>query len=69
MALCVCRPGAASTEAEIREWANGQLSNTQRLVAVEFREQLPRSTIGKIMKRELREIVAAKVVAETTRQP
>jgi long-chain acyl-CoA synthetase len=55
MALCVCRPGAASTEAEIREWANGQLSKTQRLVAVEFREQLPRSTIGKIMKRELRE--------------
>jgi long-chain acyl-CoA synthetase len=55
MALCVCRPGAAATEAEIREWANGQLSKTQRLVAVEFREQLPRSTIGKIMKRELRE--------------
>jgi len=55
MALCVCRPGATATEAEIREWANGQLSKTQRLVTVEFREQLPRSTIGKIMKRELRE--------------
>ena len=55
MALCVRRPGAAATEAEIREWANGQLSKTQRLVAVEFRESLPRSTIGKIMKRELRE--------------
>ena len=38
-----------------REWANGQLSKTQRLVAVEFRDSLPRSTIGKIMKRELRE--------------
>ena len=37
------------------DWANGQLSKTQRLVAVEFRESLPRSTIGKIMKRELRE--------------
>ena len=55
MALCVRRPGATATEAEIREWANGQLSKTQRLVAVEFRESLPRSTIGKIMKRELRE--------------
>jgi acyl-CoA synthetase (AMP-forming)/AMP-acid ligase II len=55
MALCVRRPGAAATEAGIREWANGQLSKTQRLVGVEFRESLPRSTIGKIMKRELRE--------------
>jgi acyl-CoA synthetase (AMP-forming)/AMP-acid ligase II len=55
MALCVCQPGATATEVEIREWANGQLSKTQRVVAVEFRESLPRSTIGKIMKRELRE--------------
>ena len=55
MALCVRRPGAAATEAGIRDWANGQLSKTQRLVGVEFRESLPRSTIGKIMKRELRE--------------
>jgi acyl-CoA synthetase (AMP-forming)/AMP-acid ligase II len=55
MALCVCRPDATATEEQIRAWANGQLSKTQRLVAVEFRESLPRSTIGKIMKRELRE--------------
>jgi acyl-CoA synthetase (AMP-forming)/AMP-acid ligase II len=55
MALCVCRAGATATEAQIRDWANGQLSKTQRLVAVEFRCSLPRSTIGKIMKRELRE--------------
>jgi long-chain acyl-CoA synthetase len=55
MALCVRRDGATVTEDEVKAWANGQLSKTQRLVAVEFREQLPRSTIGKIMKRELRE--------------
>jgi long-chain acyl-CoA synthetase len=55
MALCVRRDGSTVTEDEVKEWANGQLSKTQRLVAVEFREQLPRSTIGKIMKRELRE--------------
>jgi acyl-CoA synthetase (AMP-forming)/AMP-acid ligase II len=55
MALCVGRPGATATEAEIRDWANHQLGKTQRLAAVEFRESLPRSTIGKIMKRELRE--------------
>ena len=55
MALCVRPPGGTVIEEQIREWANGQLSKTQRLVAVEFRDSLPRSTIGKIMKRELRE--------------
>ncbi|MBS0222794.1 MAG: AMP-binding protein [Proteobacteria bacterium] len=55
MALCVRREGAAVTDDEVKAWANGQLSKTQRLVAVEFRDQLPRNTIGKIMKRELRE--------------
>jgi len=55
MALCVRRDGADPAEDAVREWANRQLSKTQRLVAVEFRESLPRSTIGKIMKRELRE--------------
>jgi long-chain acyl-CoA synthetase len=55
MALCVLRPGGTANQEQIREWANGQLSKTQRLVAVEFRDSLPRSTIGKIMKRELRE--------------
>ncbi len=55
MALCVRRVGAGVTEDQVRDWANTQLSKTQRIVAVEFRDSLPRSTIGKIMKRELRE--------------
>jgi acyl-CoA synthetase (AMP-forming)/AMP-acid ligase II len=55
MALCVRRDGSTAGEDEVREWANARLAKTQRLVAVEFRDSLPRSTIGKIMKRELRE--------------
>jgi acyl-CoA synthetase (AMP-forming)/AMP-acid ligase II len=55
LALCVRRPGSTASEEEIRDWANGQLGKTQRLAGVEFRDSLPRSTIGKIMKRELRE--------------
>jgi acyl-CoA synthetase (AMP-forming)/AMP-acid ligase II len=55
LALCVRRDGATANEAEVMAWANSQLSKTQRLVGVEFRDSLPRSTIGKIMKRELRE--------------
>ena len=55
MALCVRCDSTRTNEDEVRDWANRQLSKTQRLVAVEFRPSLPRSTIGKIMKRELRE--------------
>ena len=55
MALCVRKAGSTVSEDQVKEWANGQLAKTQRLVAVEFRDSLPRSTIGKIMKRELRE--------------
>ena len=40
---------------DIREWANQRLGKTQRLAAVEIVETLPRSAIGKILKRELRD--------------
>jgi acyl-CoA synthetase (AMP-forming)/AMP-acid ligase II len=53
LGLVVPKPGADATA--IRDWANGQLGKTQRLSLVEFRDDLPRSEIGKILKRELRE--------------
>ena len=40
---------------EIRAWANERLGKLQRLHKVELRDDLPRSTIGKLLKRELRE--------------
>lgn len=42
------------SEASILEWANARLGKSQRLAAIEVRDGLPRSTIGKILKRELR---------------
>lgn len=54
LGLVELKPGAVALPEQIREWANGQLGKTQRLSAVEVREQLPRSEIGKILKRELR---------------
>ncbi len=54
LALVVRRDGAAADAAAILDWANRQLGKTQRLAGVELRDSLPRSTIGKIMKRELR---------------
>ncbi len=46
--------GRERSEAELLSWANGQLGKTQRLAAIEFRAELPRSSIGKVLKRELR---------------
>jgi len=40
---------------EILSWANQKLGKTQRLASVRLVSELPRSTIGKILKRELRE--------------
>lgn len=54
LGLVVTRPGHDETETTILEWANRQLGKSQRLAAIEFRTTLPRSAIGKVLKRELR---------------
>jgi len=46
---------AATAAEEMRDWANRQLGKTQRLAAVQIVDTLPRSAIGKILKRELRD--------------
>ncbi len=54
LGLVVVKADARLTPEALKEWANARLGKTQRLSAVEFRESLPRSTIGKVLKRELR---------------
>lgn len=54
LGLVVCREGGADTDA-VRDWANQRLGKNQRLAGLESRDELPRSAIGKILKRELRE--------------
>jgi len=54
LGLVVLRPGALRGADDIRARANEVLGKSQRLAAVEVRDELPRSTIGKILKRELR---------------
>jgi len=39
----------------LREWANAQLGKTQRLSDLRLVDELPRSEIGKVLKRQLRE--------------
>jgi acyl-CoA synthetase (AMP-forming)/AMP-acid ligase II len=55
VAAVVLRPGAAIAGEALRAWLNGQLGKTQRLAALWLADELPRSAIGKVLKRELRE--------------
>ncbi len=55
VAFVQLRADRAETPEEIQRWANERLGKTQRLSAVEILESLPRSAIGKVLKRELRD--------------
>ncbi|MES2412238.1 MAG: class I adenylate-forming enzyme family protein [Pseudomonadota bacterium] len=54
LALVVPKPGSATDAEALRLWVNERLGKTQRLAAVEYRPELPRSALGKLLKRELR---------------
>lgn len=55
LGLVVLAAGAAVNEREIKDWVNAKLGKAQRVSAIEIRKDLPRSTIGKVLKRELRD--------------
>ena len=55
VAFVTLRVGAGGTANQLRDWANARLGKTQRLAAVEIVDALPRSAIGKVLKRELRD--------------
>jgi acyl-CoA synthetase (AMP-forming)/AMP-acid ligase II len=50
--------GIDASEADILAWTNGQLGKTQRLSQLHAIGELPRSAIGKVLKRELRDRLA-----------
>lgn len=51
--------GVDASVDEIMAWANAQLGKTQRLSALHAIDELPRSAIDKVLKRELRDRLAA----------
>lgn len=55
IAFVSLKPAAAVSAGELLTWANGRLGKTQRLAALELTTNLPRSAIGKVLKRELRD--------------
>jgi long-chain acyl-CoA synthetase len=51
----VVAAASAPDAAELRAWANAQLGKVQRLGDLRYVDELPRSDIGKVLKRQLRE--------------
>ncbi|MEP7301872.1 MAG: class I adenylate-forming enzyme family protein [Caldimonas sp.] len=57
VAFVVPAPARAASEAELLGWVNQRVGKTQRLAGLHYLDELPRSAIGKVLKRELRERV------------
>ncbi len=55
VAFVVRRAGDDTPADALLQWTNDQLGKTQRLASLEFIDELPRSAIGKVLKRELRD--------------
>ena len=55
-AFVVLRHGHSVAADALLQWTNAQLGKTQRLGSLQFMAELPRSAIGKILKRELRDV-------------
>lgn len=55
VAFVVLREGATASGDEIKAWTNERVGKTQRLSGLTVVDDLPRSAIGKVLKRELRD--------------
>jgi len=55
-AFVVLHPAQAVAADALLQWANAQLGKTQRLASLQLLDELPRSAIGKVLKRELRAV-------------
>lgn len=67
VAFVVGTPGASRDPEALRAWLNARVGKTQRLAALHWVDELPRSSIGKVLKRELRERHALYSVAKVDR--
>ena len=52
-AFVVLKAGATATEAELKEFCAANLASYKRPAAIEIRASLPRSFVGKVLRREL----------------
>ena len=63
VAFVVVKEAAKVGAEELRVWTNSRVNKIQRLAAVRVVEALPRSAIGKVLKRELRDSYASRAPA------
>ena len=63
VAFVVVKEDARIGAEELRVWTNSRVNKIQRLAAVRVVEALPRSAIGKVLKRELRDSYASRAPA------
>ncbi|MFC5522903.1 class I adenylate-forming enzyme family protein [Polaromonas jejuensis] len=56
VAFVVRHADAAETPAQLMAWYNARAGKTQRLADLRHLDELPRSAIGKVLKRELRDV-------------
>jgi long-chain acyl-CoA synthetase len=49
------KPGATATEQEIQDFCKDKMAGYKRPKDVEFRESLPTSVVGKVLRRVLRD--------------
>jgi long-chain acyl-CoA synthetase len=54
-AFCELKPGSHAGAQELLEFASRALASYKRPKSIEFLSELPRNTMGKILKRELRD--------------
>ena len=55
MKLFIVRSDPGLTEAQVRAYCEANLTGYKRPKVVEFRTELPKSPVGKILRRELRD--------------
>jgi acyl-CoA synthetase (AMP-forming)/AMP-acid ligase II len=60
VAFVVHRAGDATPGDALRDWINARVGKTQRIADVVLVDELPRSAIGKVLKRELRDRYAGR---------
>jgi acyl-CoA synthetase (AMP-forming)/AMP-acid ligase II len=64
VAFVVLRAGASTQGETLRAWANERLGKTQRIADLRLVADLPRSAIGKVLKRDLRDAYASGKVSD-----
>jgi long-chain acyl-CoA synthetase len=61
VALYIVKKDPSLTEEAIRKYAHDHLTNYKRPHAIIFRDELPKTNVGKILRRQLRDELAKSV--------